>query len=227
MSPNESESTDLDVLIVGTGFSGTYLLYHLRKVGFRVKAIDAAPHLGGVWCNNTYPGARVDIEVPIYELDIEEIWNHPDGGWTWSERFPGGQELQEYFHFIDKRLGLTSDCVFGARIESAIWIEEERRWAIRADDGRTWKATYFLPCVGYASKPYIPPFEGLHSFEGPWTHTSRWPRKGIKHQGKRVGIIGTGKMSIRARKKRKQRVGMLIVSQVQAGFKSSKQLHQV
>ena len=50
----------IDVLIVGAGFSGLYLLDQLRKANFNVKIVESAPELGGVWYWNSYPGARVD-----------------------------------------------------------------------------------------------------------------------------------------------------------------------
>jgi NADPH-dependent 2,4-dienoyl-CoA reductase/sulfur reductase-like enzyme len=39
----------LDVLVVGAGFAGCYLLYHLRKEGFRTKIVEAGSDLGGIW----------------------------------------------------------------------------------------------------------------------------------------------------------------------------------
>lgn len=46
----------LDVLIIGAGFSGCYLLHRLRKEGFRVRVVEAASGLGGTWQWNRYPG---------------------------------------------------------------------------------------------------------------------------------------------------------------------------
>jgi len=40
---------DLDVVIVGAGFSGCNLLYKLRNLGFNVKVVEAGTDLGGVW----------------------------------------------------------------------------------------------------------------------------------------------------------------------------------
>lgn len=37
----------LDVVVVGAGFAGCYLLYKLRQRGFKVKIVDAASDLGG------------------------------------------------------------------------------------------------------------------------------------------------------------------------------------
>ena len=84
-----SEPLHLDALIVGAGFSGLYQLHRLRNDGHRVRLVEASDGLGGVWQNNRYPGARVDSHVPNYEYSFEEIWR----GWTWTERFPGRDEL--------------------------------------------------------------------------------------------------------------------------------------
>lgn len=40
---------ELDAVVVGAGFAGCYLLYRLRKEGFKVKVVEAGSELGGVW----------------------------------------------------------------------------------------------------------------------------------------------------------------------------------
>jgi cation diffusion facilitator CzcD-associated flavoprotein CzcO len=40
---------DLDVLIVGAGFSGIYLLYEMRKQGYKTTLYDAGTGFGGTW----------------------------------------------------------------------------------------------------------------------------------------------------------------------------------
>ena len=177
----------LDVLIVGTGFAGVWLIHHLRQSGFRVIAIEASSQLGGVWNLNTYPGARVDIEVPTYSLALPEVWK----AWKWTERFPGREELQTYFRFVDEKLRISQDCVFNSWVESARWVEEENRWIVRTKDGKDFQAKWFIPCVGYAAKPYVPDLKGLYSFTGHCSHTAQWPKAGIDLEGKRVAVIGT------------------------------------
>ena len=63
-----------DVVIVGAGFSGLYLLHRLRNEGFSVRLVEAQSGLGGVWQANRYPGARVDSHVPNYEYSLEACW---------------------------------------------------------------------------------------------------------------------------------------------------------
>jgi hypothetical protein len=40
---------ELDSVVVGAGFAGCYLLYRLRREGFKVKVVEAGSQLGGVW----------------------------------------------------------------------------------------------------------------------------------------------------------------------------------
>lgn len=74
-SDNYKDGLDLDVLIVGAGFGGVYLLHRLRdELGYNCKIYEAGNGLGGIWHWNCYPGARVDTEVPIYEYSFEKVY---------------------------------------------------------------------------------------------------------------------------------------------------------
>lgn len=44
-----ADNLDLDVLIVGAGFSGVYLLYEMRKAGYKTAIYDAGEGFGGTW----------------------------------------------------------------------------------------------------------------------------------------------------------------------------------
>ncbi len=67
MMQNDSVAEELDVLIVGSGFGGCWLLYHLRKLGYRVKIYEAAPSISGIWYWNCYPGSSGSSESSFYE----------------------------------------------------------------------------------------------------------------------------------------------------------------
>jgi UDP-galactopyranose mutase len=68
------DNLETDVLIVGAGFGGIYLMHKLRKLGFNCKIYEAGKELGGIWHWNCYPGARVDTQIPIYEYSIPEVY---------------------------------------------------------------------------------------------------------------------------------------------------------
>ena len=183
-----SDALELDALIVGAGFSGLYQLHRLRNGGHRVRLVEASGGLGGVWQNNRYPGARVDSHVPNYEYSFEEIWRD----WTWTERFPGRDELVAYFEHVDSVWNLRPDIDFDTRVAAAHYDEASHRWMIESDAGRRYDCRWLVMCTGFGSAPYVPDLPGLDDFEGICTHTARWPADGIDLRGERVGIIGTG-----------------------------------
>jgi cation diffusion facilitator CzcD-associated flavoprotein CzcO len=175
-------------VIVGAGFSGIYLLHKLRDAGFRVLLVDAAAQPGGIWYWNCYPGARVDSQVPLYEFSIPEVWE----SWTWSERFPGWEELRAYFRHVCDTLDLWPLIRLGSRVERAGFEEGAGLWQLQLEGEETISTRYLLPALGFASKPYIPDIPGIEDFEGEWFHTARWPQKGIDLDGRKVALIGTG-----------------------------------
>ncbi|KAG6811704.1 hypothetical protein H0H92_006211 [Tricholoma furcatifolium] len=179
---------DLDALIVGAGFSGAYQLHRLRNAGFSVKVVEAGSDLGGTWHWNCYPGARVDSEYLIYQLSLEELWRD----WNWTEKFPGRQELVEYFKFIDKKLDLSRDITFNTRVVSAAFDTTTDRWSVYTDTGLIIQPRFLLLCTGFASKPLFPELPGLGTFQGIVHHSSLWPQAGVDLTNKRIGIIGTG-----------------------------------
>jgi len=179
---------ELDVLVVGAGFTGLYQLHRLRELGFSVRLFEAAADLGGIWYWNCYPGARVDTHVPMYEFSLEELWRD----WTWTERFPAWDELRRYFHYVDKKLDLSRDIRFNTRVEGAEFDLERNQWVVRAQDGSIVRARYLVMCTGFAAKPYTPDLKGLSLFAGAKHHTAWWPQEGLDMAGKRIGVIGTG-----------------------------------
>lgn len=157
-----SNNLDIDVLIVGAGYAGIYLLHILRKKGYNVKIFEAEHDLGGTWRINRYPGARVDSDVPTYELSIPELWKD----WTWTELYPGWKEIRKYFEHVDKVLAIKKDVAFNMRVVEARFDTVGGKWHVKTNDGRMTKAKYFVPCVGFGSKRYIPDFPGLETFKG-------------------------------------------------------------
>lgn len=191
MGQSQTKKTDpniLDILIMGAGFSGLYLLYRLRQQGFNVKLFEADAGLGGVWYSSRYPGARVDSHVPNYEYSMEEVWRD----WTWTERFPGAEELQRYFKHVDEKLNLSSDIRFQSRINQASYDADRNLWHIVCEDGSQMQTRFFVSCVGFAAKSYTPEIPGIENFKGDCYHTAHWPAAGLDLSGKRVGVIGTG-----------------------------------
>ena len=179
---------DLDVIVVGAGFAGVYLLDRLRSMSMSVQVFEAAGGLGGVWYWNCYPGARVDSPGPIYQYSRDDLWRK----WQFSELYPSWQELQAYFRYVDEQLKLSRDIRFNRRVDEASFEPARNRWTVRSNDGSVARARYFVLCTGLGSMPYVPDMPGLSDFTGERHHTALWPQQGLDLQGKRVGVIGTG-----------------------------------
>lgn len=206
-SPNKPE--ELDVLIVGAGFSGLYQLDRLRDLGFSVKIAEAAPALGGVWYWNCYPGARTDVPGLIYQFAHKELWKD----WDFDELYPNWEQLRAYFQHVDEKLDLSRDIYFDTRVKEAQFDEDERRWVVQSEDGKVFRPRFLVLCTGIGSKPYIPPIPGLSDFGGATHHTAYWPQGGVELQGERVGVIGTGASGVQVIQEIGPVVGYLTVFQ--------------
>jgi cation diffusion facilitator CzcD-associated flavoprotein CzcO len=184
---------DIDVVIVGAGFGGVYLLHKLRdEHGLRVKIFETANDLGGIWYWNCYPGARVDSEVPVYEYSLPKVYKD----WTWSCKYPGFAELQRYFDHVEKVLNVKKDVFFGSTVVGAEFDPSSKRWHVRMHNGRSATAKYLLIATGFAAKRHYPGWKGLDSFNGVVHHSSFWPHEGVDMKGKKVAVVGTGSTGI-------------------------------
>ncbi|KAK3719135.1 hypothetical protein LTR37_004699 [Vermiconidia calcicola] len=186
---------DYDSIIIGGGFGGIFHLHHLRKLGFSAHLFEAGAKLGGIWYWNCYPGARVDTEVPVYQIPELEL----NAEFDWKEKYPGREALRDYFEHIDKVWGLKKDISFNSRVTGAQWDNEKLRWDVKIAQMQLNGPTEIIRhsksiilCTGFASKPYYPPFADPKKFKGLMYHTSAWPQESMSMKGKRVAVIGTG-----------------------------------
>lgn len=188
-------SPDFDVVVVGAGFSGLYLLHRLRAAGFSVHVFEAGAEVGGTWYWNRYPGARCDSECLVYcfsDLFSEELLAR----WEWKERYPSQAEVLAYLNWVADELSLRDAIDLSTRVTGAAYDDATHSWAIATDAGAQVTCSYFVPAVGVLSKPNIPTFEGLPSFRGESFHTARLPEAGLDYRDKNVAIIGNGATAI-------------------------------
>ncbi|KPI44383.1 Baeyer-Villiger monooxygenase [Cyphellophora attinorum] len=186
--PSAKDIEQVDVLLVGAGFASYTLLNRLRRLGYNVKIYEKGAASGGIWYWNCYPGARVDSDTPIYQLFDKELWSE----WTFKDRYAGWQELRDYFQFVDKKWKISEHVTYNKHVDSAVFDEDRHQWLVETSDGSEIYANWFLPCIGFASRRYTPPFPGLGNFRGDIYHTAVWPQHGVNLKGKRIAEIGTG-----------------------------------
>lgn len=196
-----------DAVVIGAGIAGLYQLYRLRELGLNVRAIDAASGVGGTWCWNRYPGARVDSEGHIYQyLFSEDLYK----GWSWSEKFPSQPEIERWLNYVADELDLRKDIQLSRTVRSARFNEAAERWVVATDEGDVIDTQFLVTCCGMLSAPHVS-FPGQETFKGQVFHTARWPQQPIEFAGKRVGVVGNGATGIQVIQAIAQEVGHLKV----------------
>ena len=183
----------LDMIIVGAGFAGLYLLHKARGLGLSAKVVDAAGGVGGTWYWNRYPGARCDFESLQYGFSFSEQLQQE---WSWSERYAGQPEILAYLDHVADRFDLRRDLVLETRVELASFDEKAVRWTIATNRGDRFSARICVMATGCLSEALAPKFPGLERFEGKIYHTGRWPHERVDFTGLRVGQIGTGSSGV-------------------------------
>ena len=87
------------VVIIGSGFGGQCAAIRLQEQGisdFRI--LERRDFMGGTWCQNSYPGAAVDVQSPLYSISSEP--------YQWSQMFVEQDELQRYTNAVIDKHGL-------------------------------------------------------------------------------------------------------------------------
>ncbi|HZZ47829.1 MAG TPA: NAD(P)/FAD-dependent oxidoreductase [Pseudonocardia sp.] len=207
-------STEPDVIVVGAGFAGLYMLHKLREQGFSALLLEAGGGVGGTWYWNRYPGARCDSESYYYSYSFDESLQDE---WRWTERYPEQPEILAYLNHVADRYGLRPDIQLDTRVTSSRWDDAAGRWRLTTSTG-DYSARYLVTAVGCLSSANVPDIPGLESFGGEWYHTGQWPHEGVDLAGKRVGVVGTGSTGIQAIPVIAEQAGHLTVFQRTANY---------
>lgn len=195
-----SDQADYDVVVVGAGFAGMYMLHRARGIGLSARVFEAGDGVGGTWYWNRYPGARCDVESMEYSYQFSDELQQE---WEWTERYATQPEILEYANHVADRFDLRRDIQFDTRVKDATYDDATCRWTIRTDrvggaPGSEVRAQFLVMATGCLSSANIPDFPGRETFDGATYHTGQWPHEGVDFTGKRVGIIGTGSSAIQS-----------------------------
>jgi len=191
---------EVDVAVVGAGFSGLLTGAHLRERGVEsVRLIDKAADVGGTWYWNRYPGIACDVESYVYMPLLEEL------GYLPTEKYAKGQEIFAHCRRIAEHYDLYRDASLQTEVREVRWDGERARWLITTNRGDAMRARFVCLANGFLQKPKLPGVPGIAVFRGHIFHTSRWDYAytgGDANGGmvnladKRVGVIGTGATAV-------------------------------
>jgi cation diffusion facilitator CzcD-associated flavoprotein CzcO/acetyl esterase/lipase len=193
------------VAIVGTGFAGLGAAVRLLQEGVESLVVfERAESVGGVWRDNTYPGAACDVRSHLYAFSFVP---NPD----WSRRYSPQPEIRAYLERVAERFGVLPHVRFGHDVTEAAWDDGAARWTIETNGG-THTADVLVAAPGALAEPRYPEIPGLGDFAGAVMHTARWD-DGVAIDGARVAIVGTGASAIQVIPAIQSRVEELIVYQ--------------
>lgn len=189
MQAGSSTGSTPRIAIIGTGFGGLGMAYSLRKAGIESFTIfEKAQDVGGVWRDNTYPGAACDVASHLYSFSFEPHY-------PWSRRYGPQAEIHAYLRHVADKYDLRRHVRFGREVQSADYDESRAMWTLRFTDGSTHEAQVVITAVGQLNRPQSPQVEGLERFEGRVFHSARWEHD-YDFKDKRVAVIGTGPSAV-------------------------------
>ena len=201
--PRDPISEDLDVAILGAGWTGILAAYHLTQAGITsFRNIDHAGGFGGVWYWNRYPGLQCDNDAYCYLPLLEET------GFMPSKKFSDGFEIRGYCQNIAKQFGFDEKALFHTMITALRWDEKIKRWRVGTSRGDDIRARFVVMANGFLNLPKLPGISGIERFKGKMFHSARWEYAYTggtqqnpvldKLTDKRVAIVGTGATAIQA-----------------------------
>ncbi len=195
VSSEQHSTTSYDVVVVGAGFAGMYMLHRLRGLGLSARVYEQGGDVGGTWYWNRYPGARCDVESMQYSYSFSDELQQE---WDWSERYAPQPEILKYANHVADRFDLRSDIQLNTRVDQAAFDESANTWTITTSDGNSVTAKFVVLATGCLSNARTPDIKGLADFKGKVYHTGHWPHETVDFTGQRVGVIGTGSSAIQS-----------------------------
>ncbi|HEY5318841.1 MAG TPA: NAD(P)/FAD-dependent oxidoreductase [Solirubrobacteraceae bacterium] len=187
-SPASPLPPEVDVVIVGAGFSGLAMAAALEREGRDdYLVLERGHEVGGTWRENSYPGCACDVPSHLYSLSFAPNPN-------WGSTFSPQPEISAYLRRVAQEHHVLPHVRFGCELERAGWDEEAGRWRLETSSGPL-SARVLVAAGGPLSEPAIPDIPGLADFQGTVFHSATWDHE-HELEGERVAVIGTGASAI-------------------------------
>ncbi|WP_307828394.1 NAD(P)/FAD-dependent oxidoreductase [Antrihabitans sp. YC2-6] len=177
------------IAIIGTGFGGLAAAIELKNAGYEDLVIfERGDEVGGVWRENTYPGAACDVPSPFYSFSFGR---NP----KWPRRYSAQPDILDYLRRAADTYGVRPHVRFETEVKAADFDETTGRWSVHTTNGDITEVDVLISAVGQLSRPAFPNIKGCNSFTGPMFHSAEWDHD-VDLAGKRVAVIGTGASAI-------------------------------
>jgi cation diffusion facilitator CzcD-associated flavoprotein CzcO len=180
------DSFDVDIAIIGSGFSGLGMAIRLKQDGIEdFTVLERGDDVGGTWHFNTYPGCACDVPSHLYSFSFA-----PNPAWT--DTYSRQPEIRDYLRRVADEYGIRPHVRLGCDVTGIEW--SEGGWTVETSDGPL-RARVVVAGMGPLAEPRTPPLPGLGDFRGETFHSARWNHD-FDLKGKRVAAVGTGASSI-------------------------------
>lgn len=175
--------------IIGSGFGAVAVAIEMKRSGHTdLRLWERADDLGGVWRDNTYPGAGCDVPSPLYSFSYE-----PNPRWT--RRYALQEEIHAYIRAVADKHGVAPLVRYGREVVAATWDEASSTWTVTFADESTETVDILISAVGQLSLPKLPSIPGVETFKGTSFHSAEWDHD-FDATGKRVAVVGAGASAV-------------------------------
>jgi len=194
------------IVIIGCGFGGIALAIALKKANVHSFVIlERASGPGGVWRDNSYPGAACDVVSRLYSFSFDQ-------NYEWSTAFAPQPEILTYVNRCVANHDLTPHIRFNTEVTGASFDNETGCWTVKTASGERLVTPVLVSAVGLFNHANMPNISGQETFNGVQFHSTCW-RHDFSLAGKSVAVIGTGASAVQFVPKVAQQAAQLYVFQ--------------
>lgn len=137
----------VSAVIMSTGFSGLAAAIELPAAGIRdITVLERADSLGGVWRENTYPGADCNVPAPYYSLSYAPNPHSPN-------RYTVRPEILEYMNRLADRFDVRRWIRFGTQAVEYVTtpIDAITTEGVRTGDGTLHEVDVLIYGTGFCA----------------------------------------------------------------------------
>lgn len=117
------------IAIIGTGFGGIAAAIRLNRAGLDDFVLpERAGEVEGVWRDNDYPGAAVDVQCQLYSFSFA-----PNA--KWGRVFAEQPEILGYLRAVAQRFGLRGRMVLSCAVARLDWDPLRNCWRMQTTRG--------------------------------------------------------------------------------------------
>src|SRR5919206_5335526 len=123
------DTFDVDIAIIGSGFSGLGMAIRLKQEGIEdFMVLERGDDVGGTWHYNTYPGCACDVPSHLYSFSFA-----PNPSWT--ETYSRQPEIRAHLKRCADEFGVRPHVRLNTTVTSAAWDETTERWRLTTSAG--------------------------------------------------------------------------------------------